>query len=337
MSPFIVAIGAALLFLLGLRMSFFFSGTETGFYRINSLQLSLKAHQGDRMASQILYFVDRPERFVATVLVGNNIANYIVTLAIGLFTSMVLAESSGAAEIISTIVVTPIVFVFGELIPKSLYYMAPMSLLRSGSAWFMISYIVCLPVSYPLILLSRLIASLGSSDRQPLELVLSRTRLVSVLEAGHREGLLTDLQSQLAENIMQVARQPVSLSMIPAAAAQGTVDTADRAELIRLAQRMRVPRLLLHPPGKPYQWNSYVRIADIIRNDQSPRAAAIRIPEFAANSPRIVVLSELIRSHSEYGAIVDERGVVAVVSRRILLAQLQRVRPRSKTDVSSDR
>jgi putative hemolysin len=313
----------------------FFSGSETGFYRVSSLQLSIKVHQGDPFASQLQRFSSRPERFVTTVLVGNSIANYMITVAIGLLMSVILGESTGTAEVVCTVVSTPIVFVFGELIPKSLYHLAPMSLLRRGAWWFSLAYVICLPLSYPLILLSRLIARMGPSDRQPLELVLSRTRLVSVLEAGQREGLLTELQGQLAENMMQVARHPVSLSMLPVHSVQGAVETVSRDQLLKLARRLHVSRLLLHPENQPFQWTSYVRVADILRKDQSPRSMAVRMPVFAPSTPKLEVLSELVRNYSDYGAIREDGRVTGIVSRRTLLAQIQRVGPRTTTSTEA--
>ena len=327
MTPLLMMLIGLLLFVAGIQLSFFFSGCETGFYRVSPLQLSIRAHQGDRVAAGLQRFVTRPERFVATALVGNNIANYCVTIAMGLMTSAFLLGSSGTAEVLSTLVVTPVVFIFGEMIPKSLFYLAPMSRLRLAARWFSLAYAILLPLSYPLIVLSRLIARMGNSDRQSLELVLSRTRLVSVLEAGHREGLLTEMQSQLAENVMQVSRRPVTLSMIPALAVQGIVETVDRDAVLRLARRLRVSRLLLHPPGRPGYWTASLRVADLFGRVQSPRSLATPIPQFAADASKLEVLSELIRCRSAVGAVVEGDRMIGVVTVHALLGQLQRVGP----------
>ena len=69
---------------------------------------------------------------------------------------------------IATLLLTPVVFIFGELIPKSLYYRAPMSLLRSGSVGFSVCYYLFLLISYPLILLSRLVSRIGEQENRPL-------------------------------------------------------------------------------------------------------------------------------------------------------------------------
>ena len=149
-----------LLFLAGMQLSAFFSGSETGFYRVSQLQLHLQQQQGDPIARRLGRFLQTPERFVSTTLVGNNVANYLTALAIGLFIAEASGFSgpSGGMELAATLLLAPVIFVFGELIPKSLYYRSPLSLLRSRSLVFLFFYYVFLPVSYPLTLIAGLIS-----------------------------------------------------------------------------------------------------------------------------------------------------------------------------------
>ncbi len=79
-------LAAFAIFLIGLGMSFFFSGTETAFYRVSTVRLMIAANAGDKIARRLLDFAHRPGRFVATTLVGNNVANYLVSIGTGLAT-----------------------------------------------------------------------------------------------------------------------------------------------------------------------------------------------------------------------------------------------------------
>ena len=65
------------LFLVGLALSAFFSGSETGFYRMTRLRLVMEASAGDAISRAMLWLANRPSLFVATTLVGNNLANYL--------------------------------------------------------------------------------------------------------------------------------------------------------------------------------------------------------------------------------------------------------------------
>ncbi|MCA9083526.1 MAG: DUF21 domain-containing protein [Planctomycetaceae bacterium] len=321
---------AAFLFLAGLRLSAFFSGSETGFYRVSTLQLALQKQRGEPIATRLFYFATHPERFVATTLVGNNVANYLITLAVGLFSTSVWSSSSGAAEVVSTLAVTPVVFIFGELIPKSLFYRSPMRLLRSGSLVFSGCYVLFLPITLPLIWMSRFIARFGTDERRPLEIVFGRNRLYGVLEAGQQEGILTGLQRNLAENLMQVAAQPVEQSMIPATAVQGLEDSVSTETLLKHSERLDESYILLAAKEQPRQWSHFVRIVDLVSGSAAPRLVMRPLPRFPVHTARLEVLTMLFRLNVPYGVVVENDRVVGVISRQTLVSQLFRtVRPSS--------
>ncbi|MCA9014530.1 MAG: DUF21 domain-containing protein, partial [Planctomycetaceae bacterium] len=110
------------LFAIGMRLSALFSGSETGFYRVSFLRLNIDANHGDLVAKRLCWFAQNPSYFVATTLIGNNLANDLTTIAISIGVAEVFQQSGGSAEIITTILFTPIIFIFGELVPKNLYY-----------------------------------------------------------------------------------------------------------------------------------------------------------------------------------------------------------------------
>ena len=330
MTPSLSLFMAMLLFLAGIRLSAFFSGSETGFYRVSTLQLTLQKQRGDGVAARLYYFVTHPERFVATTLVGNNVANYLTTLAIGLMVATAWDNTSGAAEICATLLLAPAIFVFGELIPKILYYRAPMSLLRSGSVGFNICYYLFLPITYPLIAISRFVSTFGPSDRRAMEVVFGRTRLYGVLEAGQREGLLSGLQRNLAENLIQVAGLPVALTMDRAPTVTGASENSTIDEVLQKAAETESAYVLLHRDGERLDWSSYVRVADMVTSGLAPRHVMQPLPEFDGNTPRLEVLTQMISTNALFGVVKDGRRCVGVVRRQTLVSELFRViRPAS--------
>ena len=70
---------ALICFFIGLALSAFFSGSETGMYRVSRIRLVLDGLSGGRVARGIIQLLNNPAIFVATTLVGNNIANYLVS------------------------------------------------------------------------------------------------------------------------------------------------------------------------------------------------------------------------------------------------------------------
>ena len=66
----------------GLFLSAFFSGSETGFYRVPRVRLLMDAKSGKKTSRWLLWLAGRPTLMVATVLIGNNIANYLVSFGL---------------------------------------------------------------------------------------------------------------------------------------------------------------------------------------------------------------------------------------------------------------
>ena len=256
-------IAAVVLFLLGLRLSAFFSGAETGFYRVNYLRLNVDAHAGDARAKRLLWFAHHPGYFVATTLVGNNVANYLTTVAIGIVVAMAVSTDADWGEVAITLLLAPVIYLAGELIPKNLYYRAPLYLLRRDIRWFSMFYWLFYPITLPLVAITRLLRRFAGSETQPMELVLGRSRLVQVLRQGHRAGLLSDVQSRLVNGLMQSSGHGVNDSMTPSDRVLGLSESATRPEIIEHARKFGLSLVAVHRADDPEDWHGYLRLTDV--------------------------------------------------------------------------
>lgn len=317
-------VAALLLFLLGLRLSAFFSGAETGFYRVNYLRLNVDAHSGDPIANRLMWFAHHPSYFVATTLVGNNVANYLTTLAIGLVIAAAFTAEAEWTEIAVTLLLAPVIYLAGELIPKNLYYRAPMFLLRRDMRWFQWFYRLFYPISLPMIAITRLIRRFARSETQPMELVLGRSRLVQVLRQGHREGLLSDVQSQLVNGVMQSAGQAMRDSMTPVSRVLSVPEGAPRDEILDHARRYGLSHVALHRRGNPEDCFGYLQTADVaIARD--PVAALVRqMPDVDVGATKLEALIALRQSGELFGRVVEQGRVVGLINQYGLIEQMFR-------------
>ena len=96
-------------------MSAYFSATETAFSSLNRTRLRTLAEKGNRKASLALILSEQYDRMLSTILIGNNIVN-IATASIGTVLFVRLYGDAGAT--ISTVVITIVVLIFGEISPK---------------------------------------------------------------------------------------------------------------------------------------------------------------------------------------------------------------------------
>lgn len=317
-------LGGILLFLFGLRLSAFFSGSETGFYRISPLRLSIDAHAGDPAAKRLLWYSQNPGFFVATVLVGNNVANYLTTVAVGLVTAALLTSQSETVEVISTLCVSPVVFICGELLPKHVYYRAPLALLRKDIRVFHLFYYLFFAVSLPLVAITRAFERFGASGSRTLELVLGRKRLVHVLNQGHEQGLLTDVQSRVVHGVLHTAGEKVRHSVTPTNRILGLAESATRAELLDYARRFGLTNIVLHRSGQFDSWFGYVRVVDLGISRRPLSALTQPMPRIAAHSSKLEALVALRTAGAAFGLVVDGEETVGIVNERGLIEQLMR-------------
>ena len=98
--------------------SAFFSGTETAFSSVSKIRIRNKAENGDKRAKKALYVAENYDKALSTILVGNNVVNIAASaLSTILFVSF-LGDAMGT--VVSTVVLTLVVLVCGELLPKNL-------------------------------------------------------------------------------------------------------------------------------------------------------------------------------------------------------------------------
>ena len=105
----------ALVFLVA--CSAFFSASETAFSSLNQIRLKSRAEDGDASAARVLAMAEKYDKLLSTILIGNNIVN----IAMASLGTVLFVRSFGdMGATLSTVVVTVVVLIFGEISPKSI-------------------------------------------------------------------------------------------------------------------------------------------------------------------------------------------------------------------------
>ena len=193
-----------------------FSGTETAFYRVSKLRLKLDALGGDITAKRFLWFANNPGFFIATLLVGNNTTTYGASAAMVLFIGCVFPQENGiSVELASTLILTPFLFVWGEMFPKCLGLTIPNKVLRFFSPVILISCWLFLPLTTVLWGINKFIAFILKKPDDAISLSLGRGELSGVLAEGKDTGLLSDTQRRLAEGIFNCSDRLIKDYAVP--------------------------------------------------------------------------------------------------------------------------
>ena len=294
----------ALLFLGGLLLSAFFSGSETGFYRVTRVRLVIDGISGSWIARRLLWLTNNPSLFVATTLIGNNAANYLVSLAIVLAVRHLQFESQ-AVEIAIPIVLAPIVFVYGELLPKNLFYYAPNLLLQRTGWLFLACALAFSPIAALLWILGRLLESVLGETPLRLHLTLARQELQQILEEGGHAGVLRPAQQRLAQSLFNASEGTVGNLAIPLARATVVSNGAKKGELLRLARRQR-KALFPVTDSKTREVIGYVRTIDQYLSPKETIDHVLPMITLPKQEANISAMLKMQSQQTEMAYIVDD-------------------------------
>lgn len=227
----------SLLALAGFAGSAMYSGMETGAYSLNRIRLHVLMHHGSRPAQTLHHLLGHPTALLTTLLIGNNITNYLGTASMGvILESMQLNDWE--ALLLNVLIVTPILFVVGETLPKDLfaahsdklmYRLTPV--LAFSKALFTYTGLV------PIISLfsSTLMKAIGHDPRAT---AFHPRRQVGVLvREGVGYGLLSHEQSAIVDRVLKLAERAVRDEMIPWTSVIRLREQDEPAAIWQLAQR----------------------------------------------------------------------------------------------------
>ncbi|KXH83898.1 hemolysin family protein [Sporosarcina sp. HYO08] len=98
-----------------LFLSFFLSGSETALTAVNRMKTQFRADQGDRKAIRLMQLISKPDRMITAILIGNNVANIMMPTIVTM-----IAIDQGLSVGLWTGVLTIIIIIFGEVLPKTI-------------------------------------------------------------------------------------------------------------------------------------------------------------------------------------------------------------------------
>ena len=176
--------------------SAFFSGSETALSTFNRVRMKNAAEEGDKKAKKVLKVADDYDKTISTILIGNNIVN-IASSSLATVLLLKLFPQNGA--LISTVVMTVIVLIFGEVTPKA------MCKVNADKVALVIAPIIDMlrtiftPVSFLLVKLTNLLNK-NADDDQPS---VTEEELISIIESIEEEGVLDEAESDLVQSALE--------------------------------------------------------------------------------------------------------------------------------------
>ncbi|MCL2348559.1 MAG: CNNM domain-containing protein [Planctomycetaceae bacterium] len=330
-------LGAAGFFLCG-----FFSGTETGFYRIPRIRVQLDAVEGNRFSQLLLLLINKPSFFIATILIGNNIACYLVSIASVIFVQTLFAASGVTAEILATIIVTPFLFAFGEMFPKYIFLQIPEKMLKRVIPLFFVFLVLMLPVTLIVWLFNRMVALLFREKREPLRMTLARRELSKSLDEGAEVGLILPTQRQLTKNVFAVASKSIRLYTLPLVKFPAITRAMPSGEALKIAREHALPEFPVFSDWNPELPVGYVRTIELAlavreaelqtqhqldgknQANQIPVPVAFEMPireliEFDQEHTPLNALLLFQETGESFALVVDDDRILGVISEKQMM------------------
>ncbi len=261
---------------LAILSSAFYSGCETGLYCLNPVRLELGRRMRRRPAEMLSHMLRDREGMIATTLVGTNLSNYVATACfVSLLTFAYVSDRK--SELVTTLVLTPIIFVFAEVTPKNLFRREADLLmvrliwpLRISDLLFRATGVIPLLKS-----LAKLAARLaGFRGGRTLSSVEPRDQITALLREGVGVGVLSDDQSAIVDRVMSLSHVRVQAAMIRRSHVHTVSVDTDRERFMQVARTIRYTRLPVLADGNKAV--GIVNVLDVLldASDQStpPRA-----------------------------------------------------------------
>ncbi len=225
----------------------FFAGAETGIYRLSRFRLRLGIQEHRPFFSILDKVVKDSYGTVLTTLIGNNLANYAST---SIVTYIILSRTQAAhsAEFYATAVMTPLLFLCAEIIPKSMFYLHADTILPrlAPLLWFFWQLFTRLGIVRLLKSISGFLSRLFGLPPDAAEVITAghRTRMKQIINETRDEGIVSAFQKDIMHRTVDIPAMPVREVMIPISKvvmADLQTDTARLLDILRSSPYTRLP------------------------------------------------------------------------------------------------
>ena len=190
-------------------MSAYFSATETAFSSLNRTRLRALAEKGNRRAASTLALSEQYDRLLSTILIGNNIVN-IATASMG--TVLFVHHYGDAGATISTVVVTIVVLIFGEISPKSLAKENPERFAMFSSPILKVFLWLLTPVNFLFTQWKKLLAKLFRvSDNRKM----TQDELLMLVEEVQQDGSVDEEEGNLLRSAIEFTDRDAGSILTP--------------------------------------------------------------------------------------------------------------------------
>ncbi|MFT4565277.1 MAG: putative hemolysin [Saprospiraceae bacterium] len=306
-------LGLVIIILFFLALSAFFSGSEIAFVSASKLGVEIKRDEGSRQGAILGDFYDKPEDFLGTMLVGNNIALVILTYFMTELLEPIFAihiSSQGLLLLVNTLLITVLVLLFGEFLPKTVFR------LFANEALFYLAYplkffkVLLKVPTFVMLGVTNIIMRLfvNSADKRLTE-ALTRTDLHHYIDETVSD-FNEDIDKEIFTNALNLNQLKVRDCLVPRPEIIHMDISASVEELVDLFKKTKVSRILISD-GDVEQIEGYIHHQHLLTNPESIKSQVLNIPYVPETMNARDLMLEFINENTNIACVVDEFGGTA--------------------------
>jgi len=298
-----------------LLLSAFFSSSETAFISLQKVRLKHEVNTKVRGAERVARMMERPEKLLSTILLGNNLVN---TAAVVLATALAVSfwgERSGV--LIATVGMTVVLLIFSETTPKTIatHHAAGLSRVFARPiewlSWVFTPFVIVL--SWIASGFSKLVG--GTPVPRSLA---SEEEVRTMISVGHEEGAMDEDEAKMLHKVFDFGDRPVSEAIVPRTEVIAVEKGTKLADFLQIYAESPLSRF----PVYEENMDNVVGILSVkdvlmaqakgVTNNESTIDDLIRPAYFAPESKRISELfNEMKDENYRMAVVVDEYGGTA--------------------------
>jgi putative hemolysin len=284
-----------------------FSAAEMSFIAANRLRLRHLAEAGNRNAARYLHAFKQPERFLATAMMGVTIAH---VTASSVATWAMVPRVGAAAALLVTLVLTPLMLIFGEVIPKAVAREWATALVLRLFRAVEIATALLAPLSWGAnALVGGVLAAFGY-PRTTTRAFVSREELKLLLQMEPEEADVTSSEAEMIDKIFDLGETAVREVMVPMVEVAALPETTSPDECVRLIAERGFSRIPIYA-DRIFNVVGVVTAMDLLRQGAEARdvRAFMRPATYVPETKRIDdLLREMQKARVQLVVVVDEYG-----------------------------
>ena len=309
-----------------LLLSALFSGAEIAFVSASKLKIELDKTEGSSSGKIIAGFYENARDFIGTMLVGNNISLVIFTYLFSKVLDPLLQNVSDNGLVlllISTVIITIIVLIFGEFLPKTFFGMyANESLRLFAYPLLFFKYILSVPVWVMTRMSTFLLKYIFKSSLQEGERIFTKVDLENFVRGTHTSSHEDEIDKELFENALHFNKVKVKECMVPRKEVIAIDVNESIKELEIMFKENGVSRIVIIDDDIDNVLG-YTHHQSLLKNPRSIKAVMMPIPIVPEVMSIYDVLNRFIKDRNSIACVVDEYGGTAgIITMEDILEEL---------------